>query len=57
MPDFLVHDHGSIFFRAISCRGRRWINDHVGDDGQEWAGVVIVDVIRGARADGLRVRW
>ena len=61
--DLLVHGHGSIYLlRAVSRRGRRWVDEHVSDDRQEWAGAIVVeyrfigDVVRGAIDDGLLVR-
>ena len=61
--DLLVHGEGSIYLlRPTSRRGRRWIDEHVSDDHQEWAGAIVVeprfigDIVRGATADGLRVR-
>jgi hypothetical protein len=61
--DLLVHGEGSIYLlRPTSRRGQRWIDEHVSDDRQEWAGAIVVehrfigDIVRGAIADGLRVR-
>jgi hypothetical protein len=61
--DFLVDGHGSVFLlRAITRRARHWIDERVSADRQEWGGAVVVepcyigDVVRGAIADGLRVR-
>jgi hypothetical protein len=61
--DLLVHGHGTLYLlRATSRRGQRWVNERVTDDRQEWAGAVVVehrfigDIVRGAIADGLRVR-
>ena len=61
--DLLVHGEGSIFLlRPTSRRGQHWIDEHVSDDRQEWAGAVVVahrfigDIVRGAQADGLEVR-
>jgi hypothetical protein len=61
--DFLVHGEGSIYLlRPTSRRGQHWIDEHVSDDRQEWAGAVVVahrfigDIVRGARADGMEVR-
>jgi hypothetical protein len=61
--DLLVHGDGSIYLlRPTSRRGQRWIDEHVSDDRQEWAGAIVVehrfigDIVRGAIADGLRVR-
>jgi hypothetical protein len=61
--DLLVHGHGSIYLlRPTSRRAQRWIEEHVSDDRQEWAGAIVVehrfigDIVRGAIADGLRVR-
>ncbi len=61
--DLLVHGEGSVYLlRPTSRRGQRWIDEHVSDDRQEWAGAVVVehrfigDIVRGAIADGLRVR-
>jgi hypothetical protein len=61
--DVLVRGEGSIYLlRATSRRGQRWLNEHVSDDRQEWAGAIVVehrfigDIVRGAIADGLRVR-
>jgi hypothetical protein len=61
--DLLVHGEGSIYLlRPTSRRGQRWIDEYVSDDRQEWAGAVVVehrfigDIVRGAIANGLRVR-
>jgi hypothetical protein len=61
--DLLVHGEGSIYLlRSTSRRGQLWIDEYVSDDRHEWAGVIVVehrfigDIIRGAIADGLRVR-
>ncbi len=62
-PDLLAHGHGSLsLLRAPSPRGQCWIDEHIAADRQEWAGAigvehrVILDSVRGAVADGLRVR-
>jgi hypothetical protein len=61
--DLLIHGEGSIYLlRPTSRRGQRWIDEHVSDDCQEWAGAIVVeyrfigDIVRGAIADGLQVR-
>lgn len=61
--DLLIHGEGPIYLlRPLSRRGQRWVDDHVSDDRQEWAGAIVVehrhigDIVRGAVADGLRVR-
>jgi hypothetical protein len=61
--DLLVHGEGADYLlRPTSRRGQRWIEEHVSDDRQEWVGAVVVehrfigDILRGAIADGLRVR-
>ena len=61
--DLLVHGEGSIYLlRPTSRRGQRWIDEHVSDDRQEWAGEIVVehrfigDIVCGAIADGLRVQ-
>lgn len=61
--DLLVHGHGSIYLlRPTSRRGRRWIDEHLSDDRQEWAGAIVVehryvaDIVAGARKAGLGVR-
>ena len=61
--DLLVRGEGSIYLlRPASRRGQRWIDEHVSDDHQEWAGAIVVehrfigDIVRGAIANGLRVR-
>lgn len=61
--DLLVHGEGSIYvLRPTSRRGQRWIDEHVSDICHEWAGAIAVehrfigDIVRGAIADGLRVR-
>jgi hypothetical protein len=61
--DLLVHGEGSIhLLRPTSRCGQRWIDEHVSDDRQEWAGAIVVehrfigDIVRGAIADGLWVR-
>lgn len=61
--DLLVHGHGSLYLlRASSKRGQQWLDEHVSDDHQEWAGAVVVehgfilDIVRGAVTAGLRVR-
>jgi hypothetical protein len=60
--DISAEDHGSIFLlRAMSRRGRDWIEQHVSEDRQEWGGAIVVehryvfDIAHGAIADGLRV--
>jgi hypothetical protein len=41
-PDLLVHGHGSIYLlHPTSRRGQRWVDDHVSDDHQEWALLVV----------------
>jgi hypothetical protein len=61
--DLLVHGHGSIYLlRPTTRRGRRWIDARITADHTEWAGAIVVehryigDIVRGAVADGLRVR-
>jgi len=61
--DLLVHGEGSVYLlRPTSRRGQLWIDENISDDHQEWVGAVVVehrfigDIIRGAIADGLRVR-
>jgi hypothetical protein len=61
--DLLVRGHGSIYLlHATSPCGRSWIDEHISDDHQEWAGGIVVehrfigDIVRGAVADGLRVQ-
>jgi hypothetical protein len=61
--DLLVHSEGSIYLlRPTSRRGQRWIDEHVSDDRQEWAGAVVVEhryigpIIGGAIGDGLVVQ-
>jgi len=62
-PGLLVHGHGSIFLlHATTRRGRRWIDERISDERQEWCGAVVVehrligDIVRGAQLDGLEVR-
>jgi hypothetical protein len=61
--DLLVHGHGTLYLlRAASERGQKWLDEHVSEDHQEWAGAILVearfisDIVRGAVADGLQVR-
>ena len=61
--DLLVHDEGTIYLlRGVSRRGQRWIEDHISEDHQEWAGAVVVEhryigpIVGGAIGDGLVVR-
>lgn len=61
--DLLVHGEGSIYLlRPTSRRGQRWVDEHISDDRQEWAGAIVVehryigDLVQGAIADGLAVR-
>jgi len=61
--DITAEDHGSIFLvRAVTRRGRRWIEKHVSDERQEWRSAIVVeprylfDIARGAIADGPRGR-
>jgi hypothetical protein len=61
--DLVVHGGGSIYLLCpTSPRGQRWIDEHVSDDRQEWAGAIVAehrfvgDIVRGAIADGLAVR-
>jgi hypothetical protein len=61
--DLIVHGHGSIYLlRATTRRGQCWVDERISKDHQEWAGAVVVehryigDIVRGAVADGLRVR-
>jgi hypothetical protein len=63
VADLLVHGHGSIYvLRATSRRGESWIDEHISDDRQEWAGAIVVehrcigDIVRGALEAGLEVR-
>ena len=62
-PDLLVHGGGSLYMlRPVSRRGSRWIADNIADDATRFGGAVavehrfILDVVRGAVSDGLRVR-
>jgi hypothetical protein len=61
--DLIVCGHGSLYLlRATSRRGQRWLDSHISEDHQEWAGAIVVehrfirDIVGGAVADGLRVR-
>ncbi len=62
-PDLLVSGGGTLFLLfATSPTGESWIEEHIPDDAQWFAGGVavehryILDIITGAVADGLRVR-
>lgn len=61
--DVVVENHGSIFlFTLRTARARRWVDQHVQEDAQWWAGRLAVehryawDLAQGMAADGLRVR-
>lgn len=61
--DLLVHGEGSLYLlRGVSRRGQHWLDEHISDDHQEWAGAIVVehryigDVGGGAIDAGLRVR-
>jgi hypothetical protein len=42
--DLLVHAEGTIYLLTPATRrGRRWIDEHVTDDRQEWAGAIVVE--------------
>jgi len=63
MVDISVENHGSLYLlHPTTRRGQRWVDEHISDDRQEWAGAIVVehryigDIVRGALADGLRVR-
>jgi hypothetical protein len=61
VADLLIHGHCSIYLlRATSRRGQRWVENRISGDRQAGAIVVehrfIGDILRGAVADGLRVR-
>jgi hypothetical protein len=62
-PDLIVSGGGSIYLLfATSPLGEAWIDDHIPDDAQCFAGGVAVEhryigaIVAGAIADGLRVR-
>ena len=62
-PDLLVHGGGTVYtLHAVSRRGERWITEHIADDARRLGDAVavehryIADIVRGAVADGLRVR-
>jgi hypothetical protein len=61
--DLLVHGHSSVYLlRATSRRGQLWLDEHIFDDHQEWAGAIVVehryvvDIVAGAREAGLEMR-
>ncbi len=61
--DLPVHEHGSVcLLRPTTRRGQQWLEQHISEDHQEWAGAIVVEhrfieaIVRGAAADGLRVR-
>jgi hypothetical protein len=62
-PDLLVSGDGRLYLLfATSPAGESWIEEHIPDDAQRFAGGVavehryIADIVSGAVADGLRVR-
>ena len=61
--DISVEEHGSIFLlRPLNDDASDWLHEHVAEDAQWFMGALavehryIVDIVRGANADGLRVR-
>ena len=62
-PDLLVTGGGTLYLLfATSPAGETWIEEHIPDDAQWFAGGVAVehryvrDIVAGAVSDGLRVR-
>lgn len=57
-PDLLVSGDGTLYLLfATSPRGETWIDDHIPEDAQRFAGGVAAEHrYIGAIADGLRVR-
>jgi hypothetical protein len=62
-PDLIVSGGGSIYLLfATSSLGEAWVNNHIPDDAQWFAGGVAVEhryigeIVAGAVADGLRVQ-
>ena len=61
--DIRVEEHGSTFLlHPLHNRARDWLHEHVAEDAQWFMGALvvehryIVEIVRGANADGLRVR-
>lgn len=62
-PDLVVGGGGTVYLvHPVSQRGTRWIAEHIPYDALRLGDAVVVehrfvlDVVRGAVADGLRVR-
>jgi hypothetical protein len=62
--DFSVRNHGSvILLYPKTDAAKEWISEHIPEDAQRWGLSVVVepryvmDILAGARADGLRVSW
>jgi hypothetical protein len=62
-PDLLLYGAGTVYLlHAVSPAGRGWIEEHVASDAPRLGTAVavehrcIVDIVRGAVDDGLRVR-
>ncbi len=58
--DFTITDHGSIvILRPHSPAAHSWVEDHIPEDAQVWAGGIVVepryvlDIVDGIHADGL----
>jgi DNA repair protein RadC len=52
--DLHVHGHGTFYLlRATSGRGQKWLDTHISEDHQEWAGAIVIehrfilDIVRG----------
>ena len=63
LPDFHVHDHGSICILVpVSEAAQDWVAFNLPDNAMQWGGGVVIepryvsDIVEGAMADGLTVR-
>ncbi len=61
--DFESSGHGTLYLlRPVSRAANAWVEEHPPADATWWCGAVVVehryigDIVRGAVADGLRVR-
>lgn len=64
-PDIVVEVDGPmatvVLLHGATDAGRDWLEEHIGEDAQRWAGRVVcerryvADVVDGARGDGLWV--
>jgi hypothetical protein len=63
MVDIAVEHHGSLYLlQPLTEQASSWLHEHVAEDAQWFVSALVVapryvaDIVRGAIADGLRVR-